>query len=170
MNCADTSNIPYPKIKIEQKNVEYAKLLFDDYAGLVSETTAIFLYSFQHISKRNKLQEFADIVQKISVTEMRHLEMLGETISLLGCIPCFKSIEDNCNTFWGSQNVDYTTNLQDMLLTDIASEQKAIKQYTKHKELINDRYIKQTINRILEDEYSHLTCFKKLYNSYTPGF
>lgn len=166
MNYIDTSNLPYPKVQIENENKKYAKLLLEDYAGNVSETTAIFLYTFQHIVKRTAIKEFADILQKISVTEMRHLELLGETISLLGITPCFKAIEDGCNTFWDSKNINYTTILQEMLLLDISSEQKAINQYTKHKEAINDKYIKEMLNRIIQDEYSHLACFKKLYNHY----
>ncbi len=170
MKCLDKSNLPYPKIKVQGKNFEYSKLLLEDYAGLVSETTAIFLYSFQHISKKTSINDFSKIVEKIAITEMRHLEILGETISLLGTTPCFKTFgNDNCN-FWNSYNVCYTNELRNMLEVDIISEQKAINQYIKHRELINDNYIKQAITRILEDEYDHLACFKNMYKFFAPTF
>ena len=41
------ANIPYPEIKVERKNVEYAKMLSYAYAGIVSEDTAIHLYMYQ---------------------------------------------------------------------------------------------------------------------------
>lgn len=162
MKCLSKSKLPYPEIKIEEKNEYYANLLFEDYAGKTSETTAIFLYTFQHIIKENKHENIAKILKEISITEMRHLEMLGETISLLGCNPVFKS---NSNNFWNASNVNYSYNLKDMLIIDIVSEQKAINQYIKHKNTINDKYIKNMINRILDDEFDHLECFKYLYST-----
>ena len=35
-------DIPYPEIRVEEKNPYYADLLSQDYAGKISETTASF--------------------------------------------------------------------------------------------------------------------------------
>ena len=55
MKCLSKANIPYPKIEVEEKNSYYAKLLYDDYAGNVSETTAIFLYIYTYINISRKI-------------------------------------------------------------------------------------------------------------------
>ena len=35
------SNLPYPDIKVEKENIEYAKLLMYPYASMISEDTYI---------------------------------------------------------------------------------------------------------------------------------
>lgn len=42
-------DLPYPEPMIEEPNIEYANLLLKDYAGTVSEFTAINLYVFVSI-------------------------------------------------------------------------------------------------------------------------
>ena len=41
------STLPYPEIRVEKENIEYAKLLMYPYASMVSEDTATHLYMFQ---------------------------------------------------------------------------------------------------------------------------
>ena len=41
------SDLPYPKIRVERQNINYATKLLNDYAGYVSELSAIHLYSYQ---------------------------------------------------------------------------------------------------------------------------
>ena len=39
---------PYPKVKVERQNMFYAELLMDDYAGVISEFTAISQYLYHY--------------------------------------------------------------------------------------------------------------------------
>lgn len=156
---------PYPKIEVEGKNLYYANLLLEDYSGLVSELTAITQYVYQKFDKFNVNEEFSKTLSGIAVVEMKHLELLGETIKLLGVDPKFK-FEDNCNllTYWSGSFVDYTTNIVDMLKSDIKIEYDAIALYKYHINIINDKYVKRLLYRIIEDEERHIECFNMLLN------
>ena len=97
---------------------------------------------------------------------MIHLELLGKTIKLLGKNPVYKTCEarkEEC-LIWSGKNIDYTTNLKEMLKVDINSEKIAIKTYEAHKKIINDKYIKVLLDRIILDEKRHLEIFTRLYN------
>lgn len=157
-------DIPYPEIKVEDKNLYYADLLSQDYAGDVSELTASLLYSYQHFENFNKNEEFSKLIEEISIVEMKHLEILGKIIKLLGKNPTYKTCESqrgNC-VMWSSNNVIYDNNLKDMLKTDIKSEKLAIKNYEHHMNIIEDKYIKEILKRIILDEKRHLQIFETL--------
>lgn len=156
---------PYPEVMVEEKNEYYADLLSYDYAGIEGEITAIMLYSYQGFDKFKEYPSLAEILSKIAKVEMKHMELLGKTIRLLGKNPIYKTCESrtyDC-VFWNSKNVNYTVNIKDMLLFDIKSELSAIKTYKEHKKEIKDKYIKELIDRILLDEYRHLDIFNELY-------
>ena len=157
-------DLPYPEVRVEEKNPYYADLLSQDYAGMVSETTAVTQYSYQHFDKFKENKEFAEIIAEIAEVEMKHLELLGETIKLLGKEPVYKTCESergDC-VFWTGDNVFYKTDLKDMLNADINSEKNAIKNYEHHKMLINDKYIKEMLSRIILDEKRHVQIFEML--------
>ena len=159
-----TLDIPYPKVKVKEKNPYYADLLSQDYAGACGELSAITLYSYQHFDKFKENENLAKILSEIAMVEMKHLELLGETIKLLGSKPIYKTCEStrgNC-VMWSASNIDYTTNLKELLKVDVESEISAIKLYEQHKKLINDEYIKELISRIILDENRHLKIFKTL--------
>ena len=159
-------DIPYPEVKVEEKNLYYADILSQDYAGKVSETTASFLYSYQHFCKFDENEEISDIIEEISIVEMKHLEMLGKTIKLLGKDPIYKTCEatrGDC-IMWEPKYVNYSTDLKEMLRIDIDSESNAIKNYEHHKKIIEDKYIKEMLSRIILDEKRHLEIFQTLYD------
>ena len=160
------TNIPYPSIKVEEENSYYADLLSIDYAGKVSEITAVMLYSYQHFNKFKENEKFSKIIEEIAQYEMIHMELLGKTIKLLGKDPIYKTCESSRGEciMWKSNYVDYKTNLKDMLKIDIDSEVTAIKTYKEHKKIINDKYIKALLDRIILDEQRHLEIFTRLYN------
>lgn len=157
---------PYPEPKVECENVFYANLLLQDYAGMVSEFTAVSLYSFQHIVSDKEYKDYAELIGGISMVEMKHLELLGETIKLLGRKPAFISCSCNEWEYWKASNVDYADNILDMLRADIRAESEAIENYNKHLEMIGDKYIRKLLDRIIIDEKLHLKLFENMYNKY----
>lgn len=159
-------DIPYPEVMVEEKSSYYADLLSQDYAGMVSESTATFLYSYQHFNTFKSNEEFSKIIEEIAIVEMKHLEMLGKTIKLLGNDPVYKTCEASRGDcmMWSASNIDYSTDLKDMLKTDIKAEETAIKTYEHHKRLINDKYIKRMLDRIIMDEKRHLEIFNSIHN------
>lgn len=156
-------NKPYPRPQVMSKNKDYARLLLEDYAGKISEETAIHLYLYQHLILNHSYPEISKILKSIAETEMKHLELLGETITLLGTKPIFGTIKlNNDIEYWDSDNVNYNINLRDILEINIASEMEAIKNYQRNLEVIKDPYIQKLIKRIIEDEELHIAIFKDI--------
>ena len=156
-------NKPYPKIEVEEENIVYANILLEDYAGVVSELSAIHQYIYQKFEKFNEKEEFAKTLSSIAMVEMKHLELLGETIKLLGVDPKFKYADKtNYLNYWNSSFVNYNTDIIAMLKDDIKIEEEAIQSYKCHIRIIDDKYVKQLLYRIVEDEEKHIECFKTL--------
>lgn len=159
---------PYPTIKVERPNYYYAQLLKEDYCGAISELSAVLLYSYQHIVSDASLKEYAELIHCISIVEMYHLELLGETIQQLGGSAEFAN--DNLKTDtkipWTSSYINDATDLKTMLELDIESERQAIENYEHHITMINDHYIQNLLLHIIEDEKLHLQLFYEFYNRY----
>lgn len=114
MKC--NSSRPYPSIRVNGKNEDYARLLMEDYAGGSSEETAIHLYLYQSLILKDKNEELADILKEISKVEMKHLDILGTLIEKLGVSPAFGAFDGDFLLPWNSSTVNYTADLKDILL------------------------------------------------------
>lgn len=158
--CSDN---PYPKVQVEKKNLEYAKILLFPYAGNVSEETAVHQYLYQSFILDGELSK---ILEQISIVEMHHIEILAETIKLLGIDPKYRVYSLEEEKYWSSAYVPYPKTTVDMLKQNIQSETEAIQNYYKIIELIDDHYIQNSIKRIIEDEQIHLTIFNNLLKEY----
>lgn len=158
------SDKPYPKIMVEKPNIEYAKILLFAYAGNVSEETAVHQYLYQSFVLED--EDVAKIIEQIGIVEMHHIEMLAETIQLLGMDPKYRVYCLGEEKYWDASYVPYPKTMIEMLNQDIQSETEAIQNYQKIIELIDDKYIQQMIERIIEDEKIHLMIFKTLLQKY----
>lgn len=158
----------YPEVKVEEENKYYATLLLEDYAGINSELTAITQYVYQDFDLFKEYPEVSEALARIAVIEMRHLELLGKTIKLLGIKPEYKyqSNYPPCIKFWNSSFVNYDTYIIYALNSNIIQEEIAIKNYKYHLNIINDKYVKELIRRIILDEEVHIECFKKLLQGF----
>lgn len=155
---------PYPEIRVMAQNQAYANLLLEDYAGRVSETTAIMQYVFHHMhmARIPGWEEVAEMEEKVSIVEMYHLEILGKLILLLGGNPRYWDCHQQ---FWNASFVDY----QDFdpcaqLRADIQAEQTAIQNYRMRIQEIQDPYIQAILERIIKDEEHHLKLFREALN------
>ncbi|NMM63111.1 rubrerythrin [Clostridium sp. P21] len=160
------AELPYPEAKVEGENVFYANLLLEDYAGMVSELTAINLYIYQHVTSEGKYEDFAELIGGIAMAEMKHLELLGETIKLLGVKPVYINSTCPFGKLWTARYVNFTIVIKAMIAEAIRSEKKAINQYKHHIILIKDKFIKELINRIIMDEEIHLKLLEEIYEKY----
>ncbi|HHY25306.1 MAG TPA: LysM peptidoglycan-binding domain-containing protein [Desulfitobacterium dehalogenans] len=151
---------PYPEIKVLGENPYYAQLLYDDYAGQVSELTAIMQYVHHHMQMDTHpaWREVAALQEGISIIEMKHLEMLGETILLLGGNARYW---DGCQQPWTPLFVSYHDfDFCAQLRADIQAEEEAIHNYRNHIQQIQDPYIQALLARIIKDEEHHLRLFR----------
>ena len=153
-------SIPYPPIKIESKNMYYASLLTSDFAGTISEMSAVSLYTYQQIITSNK--KFSAVIREISRTEMHHMEILGELICLLGGNPRI-AVQSGCNSiFWSAQYISYETNPNVFLKENVTAEMSAIANYKSRINQISDPFIQKILNRIILDEENHIKLFNGL--------
>lgn len=152
---------PYPEIRVVGQNPYYAQLLLDDYAGKVSEATAIMQYVHHHLQMETLAawQETAKLEEGISIIEMKHLEMLGQTILLLGGNSRYC---DGQQRPWTPTYIDYFDfDPCAQLRADICAEEEAIRQYLVHIQLIQDPYIQALLTRIIKDEEHHIQLLAK---------
>lgn len=155
--------LPYPSIKVKEKNMRYANLLSIDYCGSVSEMSAIT----QYINNESRLScdkcPIAKTILGISIAEMIHLQKLGELIYLLGGkIDFYAKYRDGKQLMWTPQQLSLPENAKDMILADIDGEKAAINQYKMHIKIINDDYVNAVLTRIIKDEEYHIMILKAL--------
>lgn len=160
-------DIPYPEPQVAGRNLHYAKLLLEDYAGPTSELTAVHQYIYHHFTLEEDYPDVAELEECISIMEMRHMELLAETILLLGGDPRFWHIRFR-PVYWNASLPFYGKGVCDRLLADIKAEEDAIKQYRKHQQMIGDPHIKALLERIIVDEEHHLNLFRQAYEKYCP--
>lgn len=160
---------PYPEPRVLRPNRYYAMLLLEDYAGTVSEMTAINQYFYHYLTFEENYDDLAKLEECISIIEMFHLELLGETIRMLGVAPEYRTITNNQTVFWNATYVYYGHDVCDRLAADIAAEKRAIQTYRLHRQMIDDPYIKELLERIIMDEQHHLRLFSDYAQKYCPG-
>ena len=164
-----TLPVPYPEPQVVAPNAYYAQLLLEDYAGMVSEVTAINQYLYHYFSFEEEHEELGELIECISIVEMKHMELIAETILLLGVAPEYRTLTHNFPVYWNASFVYYGVDVCDRLAADISSEKEAICNYRKHQEQIADPYIKQLLERIILDEEHHLKLFREAATKYCPG-
>lgn len=152
---------PYPQVKVLNPNPYYANLLMDDYAGVVSEFTAISQYLYHYFIFKDIDKELGELLENVSITEMLHMEILAETIKLLGGNPIIRGSHSTQGDYWSGRFIYYGTNLCDQLKADIDSEHKAIQEYRKHIHYIHDPFVQAILERIILDEIVHIRLFNQ---------
>jgi bacterioferritin len=155
---------PYPEAAVSSPSTAYAALLLEDYAGRASELTAVHQYVYHHLVTPEGYGWLGQLFEDVAAVEMRHLELLGETIRLLGADPRFFGQDGR---HWDSGAVAYQDALRAQLTADVEAEAGAIAQYERHYALIADPWIRQLLARIIADEQLHLFLFRWASN-YVP--
>ncbi len=158
-------DLPYPPVRVREKNLSYANLLSIDYCGAVSELSAIT----QYINNENRLScekcPIARTLLGIAIAEMMHLQKLGELIYLLGGKVDFAA--KSCNgrrQLWTPDYLDIPENAVKMITADIEAERAAINQYEMHMDRIKDDCVNAVLARIIKDEEYHIMLLKVLRN------
>lgn len=156
-------DLPYPQIRVREKNAAYANLLRFDYCGAVSEMTAIT----QYINNENRMScdkcPLAKTILGIAMAEMIHLQKLGELIFLLGGDIEFSVKQQNGRRkMWTPEYLNIPGNVKDMLLADIEAEKGAINQYRMHMKMLRDDYVNVVLARIVKDEEYHIMILQAL--------
>ncbi|MFZ5354379.1 MAG: ferritin-like domain-containing protein [Bacillota bacterium] len=157
---------PYPEIKAEEQNPYYVQLLMDDYAGIISEFTAINQYLYHYFYFREIDKELGELLENVAIIEMLHMEILAELIIKLGGSPIIRGSHSTCSNYWNGSFIYYGIHLCDRLKADIDAEYKAVKVYKEHIKKIDDPHIKSILERIILDEMVHIKLFSDALEKY----
>lgn len=159
-------DLPYPEIKVKEKNPKYIDLILLNYSSAISEFDAIAQYTYHQIALTYTNKEISDTLCGISIVEMHHLEMLGKIIILLGGEPGYW-INNKKKNYWSGKLVNYDlSSINNILTTDIQDEKAAIEQYKATIAQIDDKYINAVLKRIILDEEFHVQLLVNLHTKY----
>ena len=146
--------LPYPEIKVKERNKAYAELLALDYCGQSSEMTSTMQYINQEGRMSGNKCEIAQIILGIAI---------GELICLLGGTLDFTTKNSTGRqVMWSPSNVKIGGDIRNMLWADIEGERIAINQYRRHMNMIKDKNINQIMARIIKDEEYHIMLLRAL--------
>lgn len=152
---------PYPEIRVEAKNGNYARMLSLAYAGPDGELGTILSYIYgKTVSMDKKPDMLSDVLECVSITEMRHLEILAKLIYLLGEEPRFCG--SNRRMFFNTSSLTYSDDPTRIIKNAMDGESRAIKLYKELSRVIDDAYIKKILERFVLDEEHHLKIFSEL--------
>lgn len=163
MNTSCNLSNPYPEIRVERPSRKSAILLTQFLAGRDSELTAISDYAFQSVITESCDPALSDILECISITEMKHFRILSNLITKLGSPPVlFTTDRRGHKHFWNSSFSNTNTEPLKFIAENIQNEKTAVSNYRQIALQINDRYIREVIERIILDEEHHLKIFSSL--------
>lgn len=170
----------FREVKVERPNPQYAVLMQEQLGGANGELKAAMQYLSQ--SFRIKDKEIKDLFLDIAAEELSHMEMVAQTINLLnGHDVDYKAVDSGeiethvlsglspflINSSGAPWTADYVTVTGDLvadLLSNIASEQRAKVVYEYLYRQIDDKYVRETIDFLLNREEAHNALFRDALN------
>lgn len=126
-------------------------ILADLLSNKDGEINSIMQYFFQTSMTADK--ELKRLLEEINRDEMEHSKLIADAIIQFGGIPY---LCNQYNKFYTTEYLDYSLNEREFLLTDIRSEERAIKNYEKTVENVTNESLKLLLSEIMEDEKLHL--------------
>ena len=160
-------NKTFTEVLKNPKDNKVIKKILDIYAGNKGEFTAVtqYLYESFYTNPNENTKKLSKILNKISICEMRHVQILSQILLSMDVNPKFcKYIDNNYNicNYWSAGNVKYITNIKEFIEYNIKLEEYAINEYNQLLQITTSDNIKEIVNEILEDENNHLTIFKEI--------
>lgn len=166
-------------VMVERPNPNYGSMLQEQLGGPHGELKAAMQYISQ--SFRIKDPAIKDIFMDIAAEELSHMEMVATTINLLnghdlqatnttvGTVEAHvltglnPALTNASGQLWTAAYVDVTGDLVADLLSNIAAEQRAKVVYEYLHRQINDRFVRQTIDFLLNREEAHNALFRECF-------
>ena len=166
--------------KVERPNPQYAVLLQEQLGGGNGELKAAMQYISQ--SFRIKDPAIKDLFLDIAAEELSHMEMVGTLINLLNghdvdyqqvgageiqthvLLGLNPGLINSSGYSWTGDYVTVTGDLCADLLSTIASEQRAKVVYEYLYRQINDKFVRETIDFLLNREEAHNAMFREAFN------
>lgn len=167
-------------VRVERPNPQYAILMQEQLGGANGELKA----ALQYLSQSFRIKDVAirDLFLDIAAEELSHMEMVAQTINLLNGheVDFNKTVAGEIETHtltglapglinssghpWSADYVNVTGDIAADLLSNIAAEQRAKVVYEYLYRQINDRYVRETIDFLLNREEAHNALFREALN------
>lgn len=157
-----TADLPYPPLFVDQPNATYARAMLSNMAEVVSEMSDVSRYFYISVMTQQHYSQISACFHRISIVEMRHLNMFAELARLLGADPRLWSGGES-KQWWSPSFIRYPHGLRALIAESIKAEELAISKYSKQANTIGDLHITAVLNRIILDEQQHVEIFKEMY-------
>lgn len=167
-NLIIADKAPYPKINVKGKDTRLAERLTVSFGGNEGEFGTIASYIYKSLIFAEKYPDYSEIYMKLAITEMHHLQMIGELIKKLGGQPLYGTRRENGIQWFSGANVNYANDPLSAFMHDMAAEQQAYNTYIMTARQSGDRDIFSLLSRIALDEMHHRELFSTLINSLRP--
>jgi len=166
-------------VRVESPNPNYAAMLQEQLGGPSGELKAALQYIAQ--SFRIKDPAIRDVFLDIASEELSHMEMVATAINLLngdepqavnatvgnieahvltGLAPFYTNASGQV---WTAAYINTTGDLAADLLSNIAAEERAKVVYEYLHRQIADKYVRDTIDFLLNREEAHNTLFREIF-------
>lgn len=161
-----TAELPYPCIDCLTTDLRSGQIISFAYAGLNGELTAILQYSYHKLHFAAVNEADAELLERIAIAEMTHLEILGKSMLKLGVNPLYLQYP-NSNKYYVASDVSRAYTPTKMLMDDVMSELNAIAEYKKMLFVLTNEQVQAIIQRIILDEEVHLETLKGMLQKYS---
>ena len=156
---------PYPPVRAQGRNPQYARAILSNLGGNNSEMSAVGQYVYAQLVTEG-VPEVAEALRQISMEEMHHLKIFGTLAQQLGADPRLWSVWKGRHVWWTPEWLTYQRRLGPLLYGAIQTEQASVRKYRSQCLWIRDSNVVENLQRILQDEESHieiLTCLREKY-------
>lgn len=156
-------DLPYPPVRVRERNQSYADLISVSYCGTVSEMSA----TMQYINNESRIIGSRCIMGKIllgmALAEMTHMQILAELIGLLGGNVSYIARQPGRQPWmWSPQCLTLPEKFDAMLQADLEREIATIDQYNMQISMMKDDYVNTVLGRIIQDEQYHIMLLRSL--------
>ena len=154
---------PFPSTKDIARDALSLRIISPAYASSQGELNAILQYIYHSFFFRKcGYDDVAEKLVSIAVAEMKHLDILGETILALGASPVYCRYPNTGFDFYSTKYVAYSQSLKFMLEDDIIGEKHAISEYSCMLKKLKNQSVADIIARIRADEILHLETLQSI--------
>lgn len=164
MNGSDfAAKEPYPSLEGIGENPRDLQIVYNDYAGHISEFSAITQYVYHQLEAKGEGDlQIGSSLLSIAQIEMRHLNIFGEMMIKLGGNPRFFYREDGVLRPWQGGLIDDERQIVRMLKSDIWLERQTIDSYRWQSSQVSQPPIGAMLQRLILDEEIHLRILDQL--------
>lgn len=158
--------LPYPPIRVRERNQDYADLIGISYCGAVSELSACLQYINNESRMVSQGCAMGRTLLAMAIAEMTHMQMLAELIGLLGGNVCYTAMQAGGQPqIWSPQCLTLPEKFDEMLQADLERELAVIDQYNMQIRRIGDDYVNAVLARIIQDEQYHVMLLRSMMDA-----